>query len=102
MNNKNQPYIKQYDQNGKLLNPLSVYENEEYESKFPNRKQRRAFKNQPRFIGNNKGTKLILIGQYKYKKAVQIVNGKDAGKKVEHYIPCFKSDKKEEGNDNIE
>lgn len=73
MQNKNVPYIKQYDQDGVLLNPIKG----PYESKLPNRRQRRAFKNEPRFIGNSKGIHLTVtedsIRPRAFKRIVQTI-----------------------------
>lgn len=84
---KNEPYVKQFDENGTLTNPINgVYQNE-----FPNRKERRGHKNRQRFISNKKGVSLtitkLLNKVYKYKRVLQIVKHGDGSiQRVEHYI----------------
>lgn len=72
--NKNIPYKKQYDQEGVLLNPIIG----SYESKLPNRSQRRSDRNQPRFIGNNRGNHLTItedsMTPKKFKRVIQTIS----------------------------
>ncbi len=78
MKNKNIPYVKQYDQDGVLLNPLSTYEEGEYKSKLPNRRQRRD--TGKRFVRNNKGVSLTVtedsIRPRAFKRIVQTITHK--------------------------
>ncbi len=80
----NQPYVKKYDENGMLTNPIEkVYTNE-----FQNRSQRR--KRQPRFMSNRKGNNYTLFGQMLFTKRVQIVVTDTAKKVIYHYTKSKK------------
>jgi hypothetical protein len=77
----NTPYVKQYDKNGQLENPILTH----YSQSGPNRKQRRPRKS--RFFGNGKNTPLTLTGPHKYLRVRQITKDKDGKRKViEQYI----------------
>lgn len=78
----NIPYVKQFDDNGQLLNPIT-----EYFSEFPNRQQRHAERNQPNFRGNTKHINLTVNGVTKFKRDVQIVFDKTTKKRktILHY-----------------
>lgn len=88
---KNKPYVKEFDAQGVLLNPIVG----SYESKGPNRRDRRG--KEPRFIGNGKNHRLTVNSDLKpplaYIRSVQLIplKGLDLGikgyKKIQHYIP---------------
>jgi len=79
----NKPYVKQYDKNGKVTNPIIG----SIQSEFPNRRSRREIKNQPRFFNNRKSNKLTVGKDYKYKRVLQIEKEKNGEvKKIYHYI----------------
>lgn len=69
MINKNTPYVKQFDENGHLLNPIQG----SYVSPFPNRQRRKAALRPERFMNFSKkgGTNLVVKGRMKFKKFVQ-------------------------------
>lgn len=62
----NQPYVKRYDVNGFLLNPIS----EVYAPTGPNRKERR--RREPRFMNNRAGMHIITVGTRKFRMALQL------------------------------
>lgn len=80
----NKPYIKQYDEQGKLL-PL---ENGRYIHKFPNRKERRSIYKNKSFTGNHKGISLTVSQNFKYERVLQDVVNKFGKviKTIKHYI----------------
>lgn len=73
---KNIPYVKQYNPDGTIANPIK----ESYESKLPNRRQRKG--KQPRFIGNGKNNHMTITGRFRYDRKVQLI-GK---KRIEHNV----------------
>ena len=76
---KNVPYVKSFDSNGKLLNPIG----DGYFSMWPNRKMRRPSK-----VRFNSG-KYATIGNSRFVKILQLIPLKDGSlKKVFHYLPC--------------
>jgi hypothetical protein len=79
----NIPYIKEYNENGELVNPLlrtTLH-------KFPNRRQRRAELATKRFKGNKKGISLTVYNNMKYERTRQVVKQKDGTiKTIEHYL----------------
>jgi len=79
---KNQPYVKIYDENNFLTNPIIG----SYQSPFANRRTRRA--RPTRFIGNNAGNSLTVRDTTAYHRCVQIINDTKNGgiKRIEHYI----------------
>lgn len=80
----NTPYIKKYDENGKVL-PL---EGGKYLHNSPNRKARRSVLNNKSFTGNHKGHKLTVSGRFKYKRVVQVVVDQFGNviKKINHFL----------------
>lgn len=76
----NKPYIKSYDENGVVSNPIQG----SLISKLPNRKQRRY--TEPRFRGNHKGCSLTVVEgkpQVAYHRVIQIT---PEGKQILHYL----------------
>lgn len=80
----NRPYVKQYDADGDLINPIvSKFLNTE-----PNRQDRRSFTvNRQRLFSNKKGVQLVItkIGRdkfMKYKKVFQNIGNK----RIIHFI----------------
>ena len=63
----NKPYVKEYDENGKLINPIKG----SYVSEFANRAARRNKPN--RFRGNQKGISLTVVKTDKYKRTIQLI-----------------------------
>ena len=78
----NQPYVKQFDSNGTLLNPIKgMYLNES-----PNRKERREIFNKPRFKGNGKNISLTIMPIGKFLRIRQVAKCKDGSiNTIEHY-----------------
>ena len=80
----NRPYVKQYDAEGKLVNPIVG----EFINSQPNRQERREDTlNKKRLFNNKKGTQLVItrIGWFKfmkYKKVFQQI-GK---KRIIHFV----------------
>ena len=64
---QNIPYVKTFDKDGKLENPIDGF----YSPAFPNRKTRRQ--KSPRFRGNNKGVSLTVVKTQKYKRVMQLI-----------------------------
>jgi hypothetical protein len=78
---KNQPYVKEYNENGVCTNPII----DSYISNYPNRQQRH--KKPKRFMGNGKGISLTIFANKKYYRHRQIITLKDGTKKtIEQYI----------------
>lgn len=79
---KNTPYIKKFDDEGKLLNPIKG----SYINTLPNRHERR--KKPVRFHGESKNFHLTVIENNKYKRVKQTIIDKKTGKKkiIEHYL----------------
>jgi len=74
----NKPYVKQYNEQGLISNPIVG----SYKSTSPNRRQRRELEYNKPFIGNKKGISLVVVkigalSFQKYKKVVQVVKMKD-------------------------
>lgn len=72
---QNIPYVKTFDEDGKLENPIDGF----YSSAFLNRKTRRQ--KQPRFRGNNKGASLTVVKTQKYKRVMQLIQVIERDKK---------------------
>lgn len=85
----NQPYVKQYNDQGKLINPIVGT----YKSEFPTRSERRQemslINNRP-FVGNSKNHHLTVMKTAKYKRVRQETIDRETGKKkfIEHYLLC--------------
>ena len=76
----NQPYVKQYDNNGVLINPIKTA----YVSEFPNREYRRRVL--PRFKKNSKGHHLTVNKMGKFQRNIQVITCKDGSvKRIMHY-----------------
>lgn len=98
---KNIPYVKSYDENGVLTNPIT--KSNPYVNRFPNRATRK--KREPRFKGNGKNCSLTIIGNKAYYRVAQFIpenfktefkkdfsgvvlsHDKIESKTVHHYIP---------------
>lgn len=84
---KNIPYVKVYDENGVLTNPIK----KSYFSPYQNRRQRRQRLGRP--IGNHKGVSIITTNDGKYQsiffKVLQKIKieGKRKMKTILHYVP---------------
>lgn len=83
---RNEPYKKLYDQDGKLINPIT--KTSPLITKFPNRRQRRdmALRMNKPPKNNKKGIRLIVtnIGKSKFIKTY-VEKQKIGNKVVEHY-----------------
>lgn len=81
----NIPYVKQYDKNGNVANPIKKTG---YINEFPNRRQRRADKNQPPFVGNGHQYPLDVHGTAKYLRHIQVEWDQKEGriKRIKHYL----------------
>lgn len=84
----NTPYVKKYDENGKVL-PL---ENGVYLHFGDNRKKRREILQNKSFTGNHKGMALNVVNNgivsAKYRRFVQVITDKVTGvkKSINHYL----------------
>lgn len=78
----NQPYVKEYNENGELLNPIK----KSYPQPFDNRKKRRE--TEGRFMHNGARSNMVVHKIAAYHKQVQYVVDKDGKlKEILHYIP---------------
>lgn len=81
----NVPYVKEYDRNGQVSNPIRDI----LMSQFPNRKERRQIKQKQRFYGNGKNTHLTVKEAFRFLRLKQFEIDKTGKPKViEHYLPC--------------
>lgn len=79
----NEPYVKQYNELGVLINPIVG----KHETQFNNRTSRREVKQKHRFFGNGKNTPLVILKDFKYLKYRQLELNKEGKKKfIEHYV----------------
>lgn len=80
----NVPYVKEYDSNGILINPIKgLYKNE-----YKNRKQRRDYLHKNRFANNKKTAQIVVIGRFKFKKLRQLVAcANKEFKYINHLLP---------------
>jgi hypothetical protein len=65
----NTPYACKYKSDGSLLNPIT--KDEPYKTFFPNRRERRAELNTPRFINNRRGVHLTVVQTAKFFRHIQ-------------------------------
>lgn len=73
MLNTNTPYVKKYSKKGELANPIE----RSFNSKpYPNRRERREVLQKDRAMSNSKNYPLVVLGVGKYRKYVQVINGK--------------------------
>ena len=77
----NTPYVKTFDEQGLVSNEIT--KNNPYVNNSSNRKKRRELLQKNRFNGNKKGISISVIGGFKYKRIVQLVNGK----RILHQLP---------------
>lgn len=66
----NIPYVKKYDTNGVLTNPIKDF----YASREPNRRERR--RREPRFMNNRRGVHLYVLGIRKFRLLAQRIDNK--------------------------
>jgi len=85
----NVSYVKQFDKNGVVTNPIIG----SYISEGENRAERRKIKQKQRFYGESKNHHLTVIKTAKYKRVKQKIECKDKKGKltgeikvIEHYI----------------
>lgn len=79
----NKPYVKQYDSEGFVTNPIVA----SYVSPFKNRKQRRQSNGRHR--GNGKNYHLSVHPKARYHRTVQEIIMPDGKiKRIEHLILC--------------
>lgn len=88
----NIPYVKQYNEEGVLTNPIKGF----YPNQFPNRKARKETRDRKwggshpkeRFMGNRKGISLSIVGALKYRRFIQWALDEKTGdiKRIEHYL----------------
>lgn len=81
---KNKPYVKMYDKNGIIKNPIKTG----YLHDFENRRERRSLLHKKRFFGNGKNIHLTVIKLSKYLRFRQYLFDDETGmvKTIEHYI----------------
>jgi len=81
----NVPYVKKYNENGQVTNPIKG----NYISEFPNRKERREDLQKHRFYGESKNLHLTVKGAFKFIRLKQVEFTKKGKLKIiEHYLPC--------------
>ena len=68
---KNRPYVKIYDSDGYVINPISKHY--PYLNVSMNRSQRKGAKGSNRHKGNNKGNSIVVVGTVKYFKYLQVI-----------------------------
>ena len=86
----NVPYVKQYDDNGVVTNPIVG----SYKSEGKNRSERRKSLKKERFHGESNNHHLTVIQTAKYHRVRQVINCRDpktkelTGEKrvIEHYL----------------
>jgi hypothetical protein len=83
----NTPYVKRFNENGELLNPI----NGTYMSQHPNRRQRKSMEKGTRMFPNDKGFHMTVtpFGRYikRYQQEVDMETGRT--KIILHYDkPC--------------
>lgn len=66
----NQPYVKQYNEHGLLMNPIDG----KYVNAFPNRSQRKGRKS--RNFNNSSNCQMTVLKTEAYKKRIQLIDGK--------------------------
>lgn len=79
----NTPYVKKYDKNGNVTNPIKhgLFHQE------PNREARRKELKAYRFYGNGKNYHLTIFKNAKYKRVRQIaITKKGEVNVIEHYV----------------
>jgi hypothetical protein len=81
----NIPYIKQFDANGNIINPIT--RENLYINNGSNRRQRSEIVQPQRFHGESKNHHLTVLGLDKYERKRQLINVKGIIKIIEHYIP---------------
>ncbi len=79
----NTPYVKQYDENGQVINPIVGI----YPSEFDNRRKRRE--KFARFKNNRRTAQMVIGSTFRYKKSVQVITDKQTVsiKRIEQYNP---------------
>jgi len=85
----NVPYVKQFDKNGVITNPIIG----SYISEGENRATRRKIKQKQRFYGESKNHHLTVVKSLKYRRVKQLIECKDKKGKytgeirvIEHYL----------------
>lgn len=86
----NLPYVKEYDKDGIVTNPI----NGSYEHKFQNRSDRKKLLKKVRFYGESKNYHLTVTKISRHRRFKQIINCIDPKTKkltgerrvIEHYI----------------
>ena len=85
----NIPYVKQFDENGVITNPIIG----KYVNEYENRAERKKFKQKQRFYGESKNHHLTVVKSVKYRRVKQIIECKDKKGKltgeirvIEHYL----------------
>lgn len=85
----NVPYVKEYDENGVVTNPIRG----SYMSEGKNRAERRKSMQKQRFHGESNNCHLTVTSTHKYKRVRQAIKCKDKNgnytgetKVIEHYL----------------
>ena len=79
----NTPYVKEYDENGVVLNPIIG----SYKTESANRQNRRSHLQKDRFYGESKNFHLTVVGRKRYtRKKQRVSNGNGGFKFIEHYL----------------
>jgi len=81
----NTPYVKKYDENGTVINPIIMHGLFHQE---PNRAERRKDMNVTRFHGNGKNYHLTIFKNSKFKRVRQVAITKNGEVNIIlHYLP---------------
>lgn len=85
----NKPYVKNYDKNGNLTNPIE----KSYVSMEPNREARRMHLQKNKLHGESGNEHLTVVGTTKYKRYRQLIklSGSKKNKTIDHYRLIQKS-----------
>jgi len=84
----NKPYVKMYDENGAIINPIKG----KLITRFEARKQRREYLQKERFVKNTKAYHLFIMefsptSILKYRRFLQLEKDKDGKRKtIKHYL----------------
>lgn len=80
----NQPYVKRYNADGSIANPIHVI----YSPSRPEQTRDKRKNVKHRFFNNRNSYPLVVYKDSKYKKVLQLVMDKETGRlnKIEHYL----------------
>ena len=89
---KNVPYVKQFDKEGLITNPITKHT--PYLHEYKNSREQKLDTHPKRFQGNGKNYPLVVLGTFKFLKCLQVVYLKDKKgyftgkvKYIQHHLP---------------